>query len=131
MACFGEDASLVRWSGCGSVGSRVARWVFFGIFAASAALTWACREYGAAFSSLECMHECKRASSENGEDAAVKCFAKEAVLRISFATFLLYAGHFLLISALLTLNRDTVRPAQVAQAGMHPHACAPSARLPL
>ena len=111
--------SLAKALCCGVVSYRAARWLYFGLFGLYAALVWVCREYGSAFASVGSMVECHHASSELDEDAVKKCFAKEGVLRLSFATFIFFVAHFVLLLA-LSLCCPEGRHAQLVQAGASP-----------
>lgn len=111
--------TLAGWLGCGIVSYKAARWLYFGLFGLYAALVWVCREYGSAFASVGSMVECHHASSELDEDAVKKCVAKEGVLRLSFATFIFFTAHLVLLLVLSFCYREG-RHAQLAQAGAAP-----------
>jgi hypothetical protein len=101
--------------GCGVASYKAARWLYFGLFGLYATLAWVCREYGAAFDGIDVMKDCAKAT--HGEDAIRKCFAKQAVLRLSVATFIFFTMHLFVITALINFG-DNIEFAQAAQAGL-------------
>jgi hypothetical protein len=80
---------------------------------------WVCREYGTAFKAIDFLKECERATPGNeAEDAIRTCLAKQAVLKLSFATFIFFAIHLFAVTILITAFEDKVQVAQAAQAGL-------------
>jgi Serine incorporator (Serinc) len=110
-------SACIRYSGCGPTGYPAARWLYFTFFSVSGALAWTFRASGERISSAGTLSRC-RAATGLEDDEVDKCFAKEAVLRMTFAVFLFFAGHLLLVSGTLAFERTRGQVARLAQAGV-------------
>lgn len=81
----------LKWAGLGVGGYTAAQFKYLALLAVATALSCVCRHHGSSFDSFSRFSSCKGAPDE------IACFRKEAVLRMSFATFLFFALHILAI----------------------------------
>lgn len=95
----------LKWAGLGFGGYKWAQFKYLTILVLGTALAWTCRQHGSSFIQF---------SSCDGAPDELVCFRKEAVLRMSFTTFLFFALHpfaILGIAAIKGPDQDEVEQA--------------------
>lgn len=107
----------LKWVGLGVGGYNAAQFKYLALLAIATALAWICRRHGTSFDSFARFSSCRGAPDES------VCFRKEAVLRISFATFIFFALHVVAIfvtAAIKGPDQEDVEKAVCAlHAGVH------------
>lgn len=104
---------------CAPLRHNACRWVYFAAVALSWIFCWLFRETGNSFQSVSSMDAC-RSRQGISEDESNQCYAKEAVLRMAFATFIFFAAHFAVIAVLLAWPVTRHGAARAAHAGASP-----------
>jgi hypothetical protein len=120
-----DSADVPGWLSClgfGGFSFNKVKWNYMLLLGVHVVLSWLSRDVGySVYKRLSRFQECQDATAEGShslQEAREFCVAKEAVLRLAFATFLFFAAHALVLAIVAFFTPDHPKGQRVLHAGV-------------